>query len=184
MSSNFTSEYFINALKTGNRLAQVQLYEQYAKAMYNICMRLLPDEDQAKDVLQESFISVFSKFSSYNKESTIGAWIKKIVINKCIDSLKQNKKSPLVYKEEIEDEWIEDEDKDVIQWQDYNINIIKKAIKELPEGYRTVFHLFVLEDYSHKEIGEFLNISESTSKSQYFKAKKRIQSYVNNNTNG
>lgn len=169
----------IESVKTGNRKAQTQLYGLYAKAMFNICMRMMNDEDKAKDLLQEAFINVFTYIEKYNYEASIGTWIKRIVINKCIDTLRKEKKNIIEYSEVLIDNnsvELEESDDDIT----YTIGSIQKAIQELPEGYRVVFTLFAMEEYSHKQIAELLNISEGTSKSQYFKAKKMLKTKLNN----
>ena len=170
-------EALIEAVKIGDRKAQTQLYSLYSKAMYNICVRMLIHEDKAKDALQDSFIKVFQHIVTYKNESSIGAWIKRIVINKCLDEIKKDKRGIIIYQNEINDdstEIIEENE------QEYNIEKIQKMILELPEGYRIVFTLFAIEEYSHKEIANLLNISESTSKSQYFKAKNLLKKKLHN----
>ena len=126
---------------------------------------------EAEDVLQESFMDVYKKLHTFKFESTPGAWIKRIVVNNCINRLRKNR----LQIEEIEEgrhipeEIIENVDKS------YEVNKIKKAISNLPEGYRVVFSLYAMEGYDHQEIGQIMNISESTSKSQYSRAKKKIR---------
>lgn len=125
----------------------------------------------AEDVLQESFMDVYKKLHTFKYESTPGAWIKRIVVNNCINKLRKNK----LQIEEIEEgrhvpeEIVEKED------LSYEVNKIKKAMSTLPDGYRVVFSLYAMEGYDHQEIGHIMNISESTSKSQYSRAKKKIR---------
>lgn len=170
-------EALIEAVKIGDRKAQTQLYSLYSKAMYNICLRMLIQEDKAKDALQDSFIKVFQHIINYKHESSIGAWIKRIVINKCLDEIKKEKRGMIIYQEEIQED---NADQEYSDDQEYQIEKIQKNILELPEGYRIVFSLFAIEDYSHKEIANLLNISESTSKSQYFKAKNLLKKKLQN----
>ena len=155
----------------GDRGAQHQLYNLYAKAMYNICYRMTNDGDEAADVLQESFISAFKNLSSYRGTASFGAWLKRIVVNKSINHIR-SKKMILVPLEEVEvtsDSDIKDEDLYM------NIERIKSAIDLLPDGYRIVFSLYLLEGYDHKEISGILGITESTSKSQYNRAKAKLR---------
>lgn len=155
----------------GDRSAQYNLYRMYSSGMYNICLRMLNNNMEAEDVLQESFMDVYRKLHTYKFESTPGAWIKRIVVNNCINKLRKKK----LYIEEIEEGRYVAEgviEKDDIQ---YEVKKVKKAMSMLPDGYRAVFSLYALEGYDHQEIGQIMNISESTSKSQYSRAKKKIR---------
>jgi len=155
----------------GERSAQYNLYRMYSKGMYSVCQRMLNNSMEAEDVLQESFMDVYKKLHTFKFESTPGAWIKRIVVNNCINRLRKNR----LQIEEIEEgRHIPEE---VIEKVDtsYEVSKIKKAISILPEGYRVVFSLYAMEGYDHQEIGQIMNISESTSKSQYSRAKKKIR---------
>lgn len=135
---------------------------------------MVRDEADAEDVLQNAFIDVFTKLDSFKFESTIGAWIKRVVINHCINFLKKRRLTLT----EIEDKHGQvpassgDDDQGMKQWQ---IEQVRKALFSLPDGYRVVFSLYLLEGYDHQEIGEILGISEATSKSQYSRAKQKIR---------
>jgi RNA polymerase sigma-70 factor (ECF subfamily) len=155
----------------GDSGAQHQLYNLYAKAMYNICYRMTNDVDEAADVLQEAFISAFKNLNSYKGTASFGAWLKKIVVNKSINHIR-SKKMNLVPLDEIEPVA-----EDVINDEDLYLDIqrIKSGINLLPDGYRVVFSLYLLEGYDHKEISQILGITESTSKSQYNRAKAKLR---------
>ena len=163
----------------GDRRAQHQLYQQYSKAMYNICLRMTGDPWEAEDVLQLAFLDVFTKMHTFKGNSTIGAWIKRIVVNNCINQLRKRK---LVFAEmegelgNLPEEQPVDE-----EVQEYRVEEVKKCIHELPDGFRVVLSLFLLEGYDHKEIAEILSISESTSKSQYHRAKNKLKSMLHQN---
>ncbi|MBN1415561.1 MAG: sigma-70 family RNA polymerase sigma factor [Bacteroidales bacterium] len=161
----------IELSKAQNTQAQFQLYQLYAKAMYNICYRIMNNREEAEDMLQESFTEAFVKLDSFRFESTFGAWLKRITINKCINALKK-RKAELVYTERLPDHQTGEEDFDS---DGISINEVQQAMEELPEGYRIVFSLFLLEGYDHGEIAQILGISESTSKSQYSRARQKIQ---------
>ena len=150
----------------GDIKAQFQLYKQYSKAMYNISIRFLNNKMDAEDILQESFITAFDRLGELKNDEAFGRWLKRIVINNCI-SLQRKKK---VHFENIEDYRFEDEADSDDVLQEIDPVIIHNAIKELPDGGRTVLVLHALEGYRHKEISEMLNISISTSKSQYIRA--------------
>jgi RNA polymerase sigma-70 factor (ECF subfamily) len=128
---------------------------------------MMSDQSDAEDVLQISFVQVFSKISEYRFESTIGAWIKRIVVNNCINQLRKN----VIHFESIDDRdvYVADDEPETL-----NVTAIKQAIDELPDGYRAIFCLYTLEGYDHSEIGQIMNITESTSKSQYSRAKAKL----------
>lgn len=135
---------------------------------------MLNNTMEAEDALQESFIDVYKKLHTFKYESTPGAWIKRIVVNNCINKIRKRKL-------EIEDidegrfviEEVEEEEDHSLE-----VNKIKRAMEFLPDGYRAIFSLYALEGYDHQEIGEIMNISESTSKSQYSRAKKKIREII------
>ena len=156
----------------GERKAYEKLYSLYAKAMYNVALRLVKDRDEAEDVLQEAFISAFSHLASFNGNSSFGAWLKRIVINKAINTLKKRHTDPLPETLDIADDTQENLD---IGEDDLTVNRVNHALMDLPEGYRTVLTLYLMEGYDHQEIAEILNISVGTSKSQFNRAKKRLK---------
>lgn len=165
----------VEQCRHGDRHAQFELYRLYSKAMYNICLRMLNDKEDAEDILQNSFLDVFTMLNSFRQDATIGAWIKRIVINNCINYLKKRKLAIEELKEnhqKIGSLDVDTMDASTIQ---FSVESIKKAIFQLPDGYRVIFSLYALEGYDHKEIASIMNITESTSKSQYSRAKKRLQ---------
>ncbi len=172
------SRDIIERSKKGNRQAQYQLYRQYAKAMFNICNRMMNDRADAEDMLQESFSEAFRRLDSFRNESTFGAWLKMIVINRCINEIKR-KKAQLEFFDDMSP--FEDEE-DLTDDQSAGLSPerIKKAMEDLPKGSRMIFSLYLLEGYDHQEISEILNISESNSKTQYMRAKQRIKEILKN----
>lgn len=163
----------IERCQKGERKAFQELYNLYAKAMFNISVRILNDSNEAEEVLQDSFLKAFEKIDTYDKRYAFGVWLKRIVINRSLDILKKRK---LKFVQIDESDFKEEQDEENI----YDVEAVKKCIQELPDGYRTILSLFVFEDYSHKEIAEQLNISEGTSKSQYNRAKKKLIELVKN----
>lgn len=144
--------------------------------MYNTALRIVQDEAEAADVLQEAFIDAFTRLDSFRQESTFGLWIKQIVINKSISSLRK-RRLPLQSLDE-EDEIAEEETEDShIEWK---VEAIKNAIHKLPDGYRLVLTLYLLEGYDHEEIAHILRISEATSRSQYLRGKRKLLDYLVN----
>ena len=169
----------VELCKTGSKKAQHQLYKLYSKAMFNICYRMLNSFEEAEDLLQEAFTEAFMKLESFRFESSFGAWLKRIVVNRCINHIKK-RKVDLLYTDTIP-EWKsatnnEDDDDDSIM----NVQKIKKAMGMLPDGYRIIFSLYLLEGYDHGEIAQIMEISESTSKSQFSRAKQKVKELVKN----
>lgn len=172
-----THREIVEECKCGNRQAQFELYRLYAKGMYNICLRMVGRENDAEDLLQNSFIDVFSKLHTFRYQSSIGAWIKRIVVNNCINFLKRKR----IFFEDLASAY----DYDVAHQEEdtggtVNIDAIKRALFKLPDGYRVVFSLYSLEGYDHKEIAQILNVTEATSKSQYSRAKKKLKELLKN----
>lgn len=161
----------IKACIDGDRSAQYALYKKYSTAMYNICYRITNDPDDAEDVLQEAFINAFKYLQSFKGESSFGAWLKRIVVNASINHVKKQK---MLYTP-IEDHDIEQESDLPDEALILEIGRVRESIQKLPDGYRTVLSLYLMEGYDHREISQILNISESTSKSQYNRAKKRLK---------
>lgn len=165
----------IEECRKGNSRAQFRLYNQYAKAMYNIAYRMLNNREDAEDILQETFVDCFRNINSFRFESTFGAWLKRILINKCINHL-QKKRIDLTLTDELPNIVYEEEDETV-----YDISKITRGIEMLPDGYRVILSLYLLEGYDHSEIAQILGISESTSKSQYSRAKEKLRSQLSKN---
>ncbi|MBL7816853.1 MAG: RNA polymerase sigma factor [Saprospiraceae bacterium] len=166
----------VEACKRGDRKAQFELYRLYSKAMYNISLRMLGSVENAEDVLQNSFIDVFSKLDSFRFESSIGAWIKRIVINNCINYLKKRRLEFAELTEGASNE-VFDQSLAFSALSDNHLDVpkIQNAIQQLPDGYRVVFTLYAMEGYDHEEIGSILGITEATSKSQYSRAKAKLR---------
>lgn len=163
----------IDACKRGEPTAFHQLYKLYSKAMYNAALRITSSSEEAEDILQEAFISAFEKLNTYKENSTFGGWLKRIVVNKAINNLRKRKTEVISLNETPLD--IAEAKNDV---QEFDIHCIKKAIAGLPDGYRLVLTLYLIEGYDHNEISEILNISVSTSKSQFKRAKTRLRSLL------
>ena len=152
-------------------MARYQLYQLYAKAMFNISYRMMNHREEAEDMLQVAFTQAFMKMESFRYESSFGSWLKRIVVNTCINEMNR-RKVDLTYCDEIYSEKIIDENDDYES--EYTVQNVTRAMEQLPDGSRMVFSLYLLEGYDHGEIAEILNISESTSKSQYMRAKRRV----------
>lgn len=165
----------IEACLQNDSVAQYKLYSLYSKAMLNVAYRICNDLDQAEDLLQDAFINAFKNLSSFKGTASFGSWLKRIVVNTSLNYLR-SKKLQFEELEEGKISVIEEELSD--DCQDYLVEQVKDGITQLPTGYRLVISLYLLEGYDHKEIAEVLNISESTSKSQYNRAKSKLRQII------
>jgi RNA polymerase sigma-70 factor (ECF subfamily) len=163
----------IEASKKGDERQKYKLYQLYSKAMFNVCWRMMNNREEAEDMLQEAFTQAFLKLDSFRYDSAFGAWLKRITVNTCINALNK-RKVELTFIEEMHhfDQAVEDTNNE----EEIQLTVagISKAMEKLPEGGRIVFSLYLLEGYDHGEIAQILNITESTSKSQFMRAKRRI----------
>lgn len=165
---NIEISFLVEECKKGNRRAQQKVYELFGGAMYGTALRITGNRMDAEDVLQEGFVDAFSKISQLENNVKFPGWIKRIVSNKALNLVKRKVDFTANIPEGTEVEIVEEE-------PNYTIEDIKSAMDNLSDGYRIVFSLFAFEGYSHKEISSELGISESTSKSQYLRAKNRIK---------
>lgn len=166
-NQHLTEEELINGCLIGNRKSQEILYLRYSSAMFNLALRITNDHGHAEDALQEAFLDVFIHIKQFKGNSTLGAWIKRIVIRKSLKSQKgQTKTSDITH--EMKEE--------ILSWPLHsNGDDLEKAIHELPNGYRHIFVLAVIEGFTHEEIGNLLGIAPGTSKSQLHNAKKALK---------
>ena len=148
--------------------------------MFNTALRIIGDEMEAEDALQDAFVSAFQNLKSYREDASFGAWLKRIVINKALSQVQRIKKDLMLaqdMKEEASD--FEPEKSEPA----YSVEQVRRAMNELPSGFRTVLSLYLFEGYDHKEISEILGITESTSKSQYKRAKDKLKMIVTQEVN-
>lgn len=171
----FTHKALVEKCKKGNSTAQYELFELYVDAMYNVGMRFLGNKEDAEDVVQESFVDAFKNLNSFKYESTFGAWLKRIVINKSINFLKARRIAVVP----MDDHEFHLTAEEPIEVPSADIKKVKLGIAELPEGYQQIINLYLIEGYDHIEISEVLGISTSTSKSQYHRAKKKLIEIIN-----
>jgi len=165
-------KHLIEACKRGQSKAQFEIYNLYAKAMYNVAFRILKNSFEAEDIMQESFLKAFQKLNSFSGDVSFGAWLKKIVVNASLDTIRKKK----LEFENIDDaNFIEIEDEvDEEKSSEYELQKVRDAILLLSDGYRIVLSLYLLEGYDHDEIAEITGISASTSRSQLARAKKKL----------
>ena len=166
----------IEKSRKGNLKAQYQLYNKYAKAMLNVSYRLMGTIESAEDILQDAFTEAFKMLHTYRYDSSFGAWFKRIVVNKCINEIKRSK-ADLMYYEDMTQFDPHTDIEEVLP--EISVASVKEAMEQLPQGNRVIFSLYLLEGYDHREIAQILNTSESNSKSQYMRAKRRIKEILN-----
>lgn len=171
---NITESDLISGCLEGNRRMQEELYRRFSPRMYAVCLRYAGNAEEAEDILQEGFIKVYKKLDSFRSEGSFEGWIRRIFVNTAIEHFRRKRYlQPVTEKEEntIEGNYLSvlDElaERDILE-----------LVQQLSPGYRTVFNMYVVEGYTHKEIGEMLGISEGTSKSQLSRAKVILQELV------
>jgi len=160
----------IDRCRKGDTKAQFELYQLYYKPMYNICLRMVGNPVEAEDMMQEAFLKAFTKIDTYEGKVSFGAWLKRIVINRSLDELKKRK----VKFEEL-NEKIPDEEPEHFEISEIQLEKLKKTIQQLPDGYRVVLSLYLLEGYDHEEISQILGISNTASRTQYLRAKLKLR---------
>ena len=166
---------WIEGARRGDRRSQKAIYGLLSAKMFAVCLRYMGDRDAAEDILQDGFVTLFSKLDSYSGEGSFEGWARKIFVNTALMSLR--KKDVLRKTEDVDTAWnITSDDPSVIQRIGYQE--LLKMIAVLPPGFRTVFNMYVIEGYSHKEIAEALEISETTSRSQLQRARVLLQSKI------
>lgn len=168
-------EDVINRCRSGESAAQMQLYKLYYKAMYNTSLRIVKDEAEAEDLMQESFLDAFRKLDSYKGDASFGSWLKRIVINNSLDALKKRKLQFETLDDNRHDGGEPGNDQPNEQEMTWKADAVKAAIRELPDGYRTIISLYLLEGYDHDEIASILGITGSTSRSQFNRAKAKLR---------
>ncbi|MBS1508220.1 MAG: RNA polymerase sigma factor [Bacteroidetes bacterium] len=171
--THHNTEVLILRCREGDKQAYHQLYKLYSRAMYNVGYRIVNDADEAKDVLQDSFISAFNSLDHYRGDASFGAWLKRIVVNKAINIVRRRRFERIPDTETFDVK--EDMEVDVLEGFPFTVEKVKHAMAQLPEGYRVVLSLYLLEGYDHAEIAEILGITESTSKSQFNRSKKKLK---------
>ena len=172
----------IEACRQNDRRAQLKLYNKYSQGMYLVALRFIQDSFEAEDAMQEAFIKAFTKLHQFNGEVTFGAWLKRIVINKCLDKLKA-KKMELVAINERTMTTVEEDDNWQVQ-DGIGIEEVKAEIERLPEKYKYPLMLFLIEGYDHEEISEILEISQVSSRTLVHRGKKKLQEELKLRKNG
>ena len=176
-------EQLVERIRQKDQRAMSQLYQMYVEELSSVCYRYVPDEDDAKDVLQNSFVKIFTSIPTmvYLGEEAFKGWMKKVVVNESLYFLRKQKR--LLFMEHSMTD-VEQTDADEPQPERISPEELHQLISELPDSYRTVINLYVFEDYSHKQIANLLGITESTSGSQFYYAKRLLAKRIKELTNG
>jgi RNA polymerase sigma factor (sigma-70 family) len=171
-------EALVQRALVGDRKAQHQLYQRYNAAMYHIALRMVQNEADAQDVLQEAFVNAFRYLANFKGEATFGAWLKRIVVNTAIHHQKKNRLNvvPLEdYHANHSSDTSPEPGMSVADESNLSVQRIRAAVAQLPDGYRNVLTLYLFEGYDHEEVAGILGITEGTSKSQYNRAKAKLK---------
>ncbi|OQP51860.1 RNA polymerase subunit sigma-24 [Niastella yeongjuensis] len=177
LTANIIRDELVERCKQGDTQSFQTLYRQYSKAMFNTSLRIVNNTADAEDVLQESFLDAFRSLHDFHYRSTFGAWLKRIVINKSINILRK-RRNDLVDMESNELQAVPEEEPVNEEEIKYRVEEVKKMITRLPDGYRTVLSLYLLEGYDHEEISQILNISHNTVRTQYVRAKQKLLTLI------
>lgn len=167
-----TEEQLIKECVARNEKAQRLLYERFASKMMGVCLRYCRDKSEAKDILQEGFIKVFENIDSFKGTGSLEGWVRRVIVNKALDNIRKNKK--MRHSVNVDDVSYQLPKHDHIE-EKMMADDLLKLVQQLPDGFRTVFNLYAIEGYSHKEIADKLEISENTSKSQYSRARAHLR---------
>ncbi|OUO51814.1 RNA polymerase [Parabacteroides sp. An277] len=168
-------QQLIAGCKQGNRLAQRELYEKYARKMGAVCLRYVNDKETARDLTQDGFIKVFTNIQTYTGTGSFEGWMRKIFVNGALEYLR---KSDVLRESTDLDNTAELVQPDASAVSKLSADELMQLIRDLPPGFRTVFNMFAIEGYSHREISEALGITESTSRSQYTRARQLLQKQI------
>ena len=167
-------ELLVDQLKKNDALAQKELYQQSSKKMLSVCRSYIEDMHYAEDCMINGFCKVFNHIQKFENKGSFEGWIRRIMVNECLTFLRSNK--TLIYVDDTRVANYDEVDDEVEnEWLDFNV---QDVLDQLSEPYRLVFNLHILEDYSHQEIADLLNISVSTSKTQLFRAKAKLKEIV------
>lgn len=177
-----TLDELITQCKKQDAKAQGELYTQYNRILFAICLRYSPNYAEAEDNLQDAFLTIFKKVEQYNGKGSFEGWIKRITVNTVLQKYRKNRSFEIV-----DEGQIEDEEEMEVETDEIPLDYLLKIVQELPDRYRLVFSMYVMDGYQHKEIAEMLGISDGTSKSNLARARtilqKKIEDYnAHNNT--
>ena len=167
-----TDEDLVKECVSGNAIAQKKFYDLFARKMMGVCLRYSNDYDEAQDILQDGFVKIFNKLPAFESKGSLEGWVRRIMVNTALDAYRKAKKHQNNVDVDSVSYLLDSDDYTI---ESINANDLLKIIHSIPEGYRVVFNLFAIEGYSHKEIAERLGVTESTSESQFSRARKMLR---------
>ena len=159
----------------GDRKSQKHLFDKHAPKMLSVCRQYISPVETAEEIMLNGFFKIFTKLDSFSHEGSFEGWVRRIMVRECIDHLR--KKDPFKFKYEIDEEKVGCDDTDEEE-SDLPLDLIQECVDNLPHGYKSVFMMYAVDGFKHKEIAQALNISENTSKTQYRKARIMLQAEV------
>ena len=174
------SHPLVQKCKNGDSKAQMEIYRMYYKAMYNTCLRIVNNTMEAEDIMQEAFLKAFDKIKTFKGEVSFGAWLKRIVVNHSLDYLKKRKLDLVEMNSNTQEMYSDSSEK--INEDDISLEVerIKSTISKMPEGYKVVLSLKLIEGYDYEEIASILDIKESAVRSQFSRARQKLMMNLNN----
>lgn len=175
IEASMSDEDLIKACLGGDTVAQKSLYDRFSRKMMGVCIRYTGDYEEAQDVLQDAFVKVFEKLNTYSGNGSFEGWVRRIFVNTALDAYRKNKQSR--QNQDIDEVgYALSSSDDVVS--DLSAQDLLKILDKIPTGYKVVFNLYVIEGYSHKEIADQLGITESTSKSQFSRARSHLMALL------
>jgi RNA polymerase sigma-70 factor, ECF subfamily len=171
-SEIMTDEDLVKECVSGSSVAQKKFYDMFARKMMGVCLRYTNNYEEAQDVLQDAFVKIYNKLPDFQSKGSLEGWVRRIMVNTALDAYRKAKKHQSNVDVDTVGYMLDSEDYTI---ESINAQDLLKIIQSIPEGYRVVFNLFAIEGYSHKEIADRLGVTESTSKSQYSRAKKMLR---------
>lgn len=171
----------IQKCKENNYSAQLEVYNRYKDMLFSSCVRILKSREDAEDIVQDAFIKGFQKIDQVKEGVSLGAWLRRIAVNASLDMVRKQKRT--IWTEESNVLETTAEEEDVENVEEISVAFIKECINQLKDKYRIILTLYMIEDYNHREIGEQLNIKESTIRNQYRRGKSQLMTLLKNNKN-
>ena len=175
MSMEKTNKHLIEACRKGNRTAQLTLYKTYAQKLYNVCLRIIGNTNDAEEAMQDAFLKIFTRIDQFKEGQIFEAWIRQIAVHTAIDYVRQQTPE---WEELSEKLWIPEEEIEEEEEIQYSVEQIKRACKELPPGYRIILSLYLFEGYDMEEIASILKIQPASVRSQYLRGKQKLLNII------
>ena len=172
---NKEKEHLIEGCRRKERRAQLKLYEQYSRSLYLSCLRIIGEAKEAEEAMQDSFLKILTHLDQYREEQNFEAWMKRIAIHTAIDYVRKENPELVEISDQLPDEPCEESDEEETN---YTVEQIKRAVKELPVGYRTILSLYLFEGYDMEEIASILKLKPASVRSQYLRAKQKLLNII------